>query len=510
MHRVLIVEPGVHDVHIGAEVTAGLVLACSTSSPDPVNIHLRDALEGDGDAVTDGAAEVGARLSVVHVGHPEGTVVISAPGFAAEVPHNGELILYLVPGGRWVAVDAVKTGHCGRDLLAPGSVTRAGTSIRGNSSLRPDTPFARPMCIVAHGNRPGPKGSATMVPLSALEVARAYGFPPGSGEGQTIGIVQLGGGYRPSDLALYFSKLGMPCPTVHTRVLPGSVGNNPSDTGASVEVALDMQIAGAIAPGAKLLIVFAPNTAAGFVAGVEAAASAADVVSVSWGAPESAWGPGDRARMAAVLASAAARGVNIFVASGDSGSSDGVPPQRPGAPAPAVADFPASSPSVIACGGTTLILSADSKQGTPVSETVWNSSRVQGASGGAFSSVFAKPVFQDAVVPGARRGVPDVCGCADPRTGYQIVVNGRVVVVGGTSAVAPLYAGLAARLQQRAGRSLPFLNPALYAAHGAATVDITQGTNGAFAAVPGWDAASGLGRVAFPGFETALHLDREP
>jgi kumamolisin len=196
--------------------------------------------------------------------------------------------------------------------------------------------------------------------------------------------------------------------------------------------------------------------------------------------------------MNAILAAAAARGVNVFVASGDSGSSDGMGP-----PDSTHADFPASSPHVIACGGTTLV-----SDGVAIaSETVWNASG--GAAGGAFSKVFSKLPHQ-AQVPGGKRGVPDVCGCADPATGYTIVVAGRRMVVGGTSAVAPLYAGLAARLQAAVRGRLPPLGPVLYANKEAAVVDIITGSNGAYMAAKGWDAASGLGRIVGSGLQTAL------
>jgi kumamolisin len=294
-----------------------------------------------------------------------------------------------------------------------------------------------------------------------------------------------------ADLTAYFADLGLPVPKVITKTLPGSRGNNPADLDASIEVALDMQIAGAVAPAATLLVVFAPNTWQGFCDAVQEAALVSTVVSVSWGAPEIVWEGRARARMSSIIQQAAQRGVNVFVAAGDAGSSDGVVTglgSGLGSQPPSVADFPASCPFAVACGGTTLV-----SDGVSIfKETVWNSHGVHGSTGGAYSSVFPKPDYQSALVPGLFRGVPDISGVADPGTGFRIRHNGRYVVVGGTSAVAPLYAGLTARLVQASNK---FLNPVLYANPGQVAADITVGNNGAFSATHGWDPCSGLGRL---------------
>jgi kumamolisin len=91
--------------------------------------------------------------------------------------------------------------------------------------------------------------------------------------------------------------------------------------------------------------------------------------------------------------------------------------------------------------------------------------------------------------------VPDIAGDADPQSGYQVLVDGQAMVIGGTSAVAPLWSGLIALLNQKLGKPLGFLQPALYGlpASAQAIRDITQGSNGSFAAKPGWDACTGLG-----------------
>jgi len=186
---------------------------------------------------------------------------------------------------------------------------------------------------------------------------------------------------------------------------------------------------------------------------------------------------------------AAALGVTICAASGDNGSGDGV---SDGANH---VDFPASSPHILACGGTSL----QSANGKITSETVWNDGAQGGAGGGGFSNQFPLPAWQSSasVKPpsGGGRGVPDVAGDADPETGYKVLVDGKSLVIGGTSAVAPLWSGLIALLNEKLGKPLGFLQPTLYGLPGTAGAfnDITSGSNGAFAAGPGWDAATGLG-----------------
>ena len=129
-----------------------------------------------------------------------------------------------------------------------------------------------------------------------------------------------------------------------------------------------------------------------------------------------------------------------------------------------------------------------------VSETAWNDGSQGGASGGGYSSFFATPSWQTAQAGQTGRGVPDVAGNAAPETGYNVLVDGQQDVIGGTSAVAPLWAGLVALLNQKLQTRLGFINPALYSANQATCFhDITQGDNGAYNCGPGWDAVTGLG-----------------
>jgi kumamolisin len=327
-----------------------------------------------------------------------------------------------------------------------------------------------------------------------VQVAQAYKFPANAtGTGQTIGIIELGGGYRQTDLTAYFKTLGLVAPTI-AAVSVDSGKNSPSNAnGADGEVMLDIEVSASVAPGSKVAVYFAPNTDQGFIDAISTAVhdttNKPSVISISWGGPESSWTQQSLAALDAACQSAAALGITITVAVGDNGSSDGGTGNN--------VDFPASSPHVLACGGTVLL--ADGAN--IVSETVWNETASnEGATGGGVSTVFALPTWQaksNVPAPSTNtggRGVPDVAGDADPTTGYNIRVDGQTIVIGGTSAVAPLWAGLIAVANQQLGTTVGFIQPAIYAAKSASAFnDVTQGNNGAFSAGPGWDACTGLG-----------------
>jgi kumamolisin len=253
-------------------------------------------------------------------------------------------------------------------------------------------------------------------------------------------------------------------------------------------------VVGAIVPKAKIAVYFAPNTDAGFIDAVSQAAHDAvnkpSIISISWGGPESSWTSQSMTALDQALQDATAMGVTVCIASGDDGSSDGATDSGDHV------DFPASSPFALACGGTSVQASVTAI----TSEVVWNDAG-GGSTGGGVSSFFALPMWQTGLnakrADGtssalAKRGVPDVCGDADPETGYRVRVDGQDTVYGGTSAVAPLWAGLIARINQTKGKPVGFINPLLYK-NGAALRDITSGANGDFAAAAGWDACTGLG-----------------
>jgi kumamolisin len=352
---------------------------------------------------------------------------------------------------------------------------------------------------------PGPTAApaAASTSFTPPQVAALYQFPAGTdGTGQTIAIIELGGGFGSSDLDPYFAGLGLPVPSVTAASVDGAANQPGQDpNGSDGEVLLDIEVAGGVAPGAAQVVYFAPNTDQGFVDALTTAVHATPtptVVSISWGQSEDSWTAQARTAMDQAMADAAALGVTVCAAAGDNGSGDGQSGTH--------VDFPASSPHVLACGGTSL--RGNATTGVISSETVWNDGSSGGATGGGVSDTFPIPSWQTAAgVPGragaaagsaAGRGVPDVAGCADPVTGYQVRVDGQSMVVGGTSAVAPLWAGLISRMAQSAGKPFGLLQPMLYAGATAGTAapgfrDITSGSNGAYSAGPGWDACTGLG-----------------
>ena len=291
--------------------------------------------------------------------------------------------------------------------------------------------------------------AATSVSYTPLQVAQLYDFPAGvKGQGQTIGIIELGGGYTQSDLDSYFSTLGIsPAPSVSAVSVDGAENQPTGDTsGPDTEVMLDIEVAGSVAPGAKIVVYFAPNTDSGFLDAINQAVgdkqNNPSVISISWGGAESTWTAQSLQSYNSALQAASAVGVSVCIAAGDDGSTDGVTDGLQHV------DFPASSPYAIACGGTHLAGSGS----TITSEVVWDDLPSDGATGGGVSATFPLPTWQAAahvppsVNPGnfVGRGVPDVAGDADPNTGYQMEVDGANLVVGGTSAVAPLWAGLIA------------------------------------------------------------------
>jgi len=338
------------------------------------------------------------------------------------------------------------------------------------------------------------------------EVAQLYDYPPGDGTGQCIGLIELGGGFQLDDLSNYFSSLNLNEPQVISVSVDGGTNSPSTPDSADGEVMLDIEVAGAIAPAAKIAVYFAPNTDQGFLDAITTAVhdstNQPSAISISWGSAESNWTSQAMTNFDDAFQAAAAMGVTVCVASGDNGSSDGVNDGNNHV------DFPASDPFVLGCGGTTL----QASNGKIVNETVWNDQPSGGAGGGGVSDVFPLPTWQDGfdvpspTVQGGGRGVPDVSGDADPNTGYNILVDGESAVFGGTSAVAPLWAALVARINQQMGKSIGFLNPLIYAqaVEASGFHDVTEGNNGAFNAGPGWDACTGLGTPDGVPLEAAL------
>lgn len=350
-------------------------------------------------------------------------------------------------------------------------------------------PVARPRLV----QRPALAGEGHL----PNQFAALYDFPASlDGGGQTIALIELGGGYLDADITQAFAAMKLSPPRVVAVPVDGA-RNDPTGEGADGEVALDIQVAGGVAPGAGIAVYFAPNTDAGFANAISAAAQDAarkpSVISISWGSAETNWTEQAVQTMNSILQDAAQLGVSVFAASGDSLATDGIPDGE------AHVDFPASSPWAIGCGGTVTSVANGAISG----QRVWNDGR--SGTGGGISDLFEPPAFQNGVtlppsVNGARqgRGVPDVAGNAGPESGYAIVVAGQETLAAGTSAVAPLWAGLLARVNQKAQRPVGFFLAAVYG-RPELFDEVTQGSNRpsgsrlGYDAGPGWNACTGLG-----------------
>jgi kumamolisin len=351
----------------------------------------------------------------------------------------------------------------------------------------------------ARANLGGPRA------MTPVEVAKLYNFPANlDGAGECIAILEFGGGYRATDLKTYFKSLGVKPPKVSAvSVIGGHNDPNGQSKDANGEVMLDIEVAGAVAPGAKIVVYFAPNTDDGFIGALNAAihdnVRKPSVISISWGGAELGSTAQSLADYNSACADAAVMGITITCAAGDHGAADAEQPPNKRVNA----DFPASSPNVLACGGTQLV----GQSGVIQTESTWND-HDGWATGGGVSEIFGLPTYQkSAGVPKSLnpngkvgRGVPDVSGNADSQTGYITRVDGQNTVIGGTSAVAPLWAGLVALLNQGLKKPVGFLNPKLYAlaSNNGSFRDITTGDNAVppapgYPAKSGWDACTGLG-----------------
>jgi len=343
------------------------------------------------------------------------------------------------------------------------------------------------------------------------ELASIYSFPDGNGKGQTIGLVEFGGGYFESDLATFCQNANIPMPSVRTV----SVNNTPTNQkdGAEGEVMLDVEVVAGVCPAADIVVYFSSFDESGWVNVVDTAVHDQDsqisVLSISWGYAEDASGAWSTAALNAIndtLKAAALLGVTICVASGDDGSDDQVGDGH------AHVDFPSSSPYVLAVGGTTLKRSTTGV----VTETAWKDGDGLrqdngGSTGGGVSTFFPRPDWQAVAIgsvnPGSIDGriVPDVAADASANTGYWMVVDGQGGASGGTSAAAPLWAALIARINAILPSPVGYLNPLLFqqGADGkqlgvSGFRDIVAGNNstasiGGYQAGMGYDAVTGWG-----------------
>jgi len=353
-------------------------------------------------------------------------------------------------------------------------------------------------------------------PQAATKVAGIYKFPRTSAAGECIGIVTLGGGIYRSDIKEYFQQRGLPQPKVDLIFADG-VKNQPAkrsdlkkyldvfrkavETGVppttsfpsdlqeqiewTIETTMDIELAGTFAPGARIAVYFGNNTDDGKVHALANAVTDSkrnpSVIACSWGEAETDSTTTSLNAMTDLFVQAGLSGITLCISTGDAGS-----------PASTPINFPASSPLVLACGGTSLSLGGSK-------ETVWFEpiGPLVLASSGGFSGIFPLPAWQTAAAApdgGAGRGVPDVAAKADLQTGYSVRIAGVDAAMGGTSAAAPAWAGLIARINRKMQTRAGYLTALLYGSgFRQAMRDVVKGGTQSFNARVGWDACTGWG-----------------
>jgi kumamolisin len=346
------------------------------------------------------------------------------------------------------------------------------------------------------------------------ELAKIYEFPSGDGSGQTVGILEFGGGYFPDDLSAFCQAAGV-SPVPNVNVVSVDHASTKAKDGAEGEVMLDVEVVAGVCPKAKIVVYFSSFTTKGWVDAVDAVVHDAQnnpsVLSISWGDSEdhAGWSAAAIQQVSETLKEAALLGITVCVAAGDDGSDDQVGDGR------AHVDYPSSDPNVLGVGGTRLRRSGSKRS----SEVVWKDGDGLrrdggGSTGGGVSVVFARPNWQEVAIESVNFGaisgrvVPDVSANASANTGYFVVVDGQAEISGGTSAAAPLWASLIALVNAELGHRTGWLTPLLYRTSpttsgktigAVACHDVSSGNNATSAAggysakKSGYDAVSGWG-----------------
>lgn len=355
---------------------------------------------------------------------------------------------------------------------------------------------------------PAPFDPSLINSPTPVDLALAYKFPrsPGSnlaqGKGACVAIIELGGGWTNQNLTSTFSRIGQPNPRVVDISVDGGVNDGGVDVGSSGEVMLDIYCVGAVVPAAKIAMYFAPNSFQGFIDTIitptNDTVNNPSVISVSWGTTDTNWSSGSRNAFDAALAGATVKGITVFIAAGDFGvrAINGGPTYT--------VQYPGTSPYCVCAGGTVISINNDY---SIASEVPWGTSGGPYAGGGGVSNIFSVPTWQTGfsskTYPGGTvtaltgRGIPDVSAMATGYTFYYGAANYTGTFVG-TSATAPLLAGMMARLNVLAGKRIGFVNADWYAVRSTAfndqtTGDIHGGNSVGYMATAGWDAATGIG-----------------
>lgn len=337
----------------------------------------------------------------------------------------------------------------------------------------------------------------------ATDIAKAQNFPLRSGgEGQSGSFISLSGGIDLADYNKFFPDHGLEQPKPLRIVEVDGAKNAPgSPHGGDVENVLDAVQLQSIAPKAQIDMVLGPNSDQGFADVFERSIfpkngeAQKSVISTSWGLGESKQSAQALNTLSIAFRQATIRGVQIFAGAGDNGARSLSDIHQP--------EFPASDPNVTGVGGLKMILDAAGKL---KSATTWDEGE-NSSTGGGISRIFKRPYWQDKAnvpnnvdtgLPG--RGVPDISTNAAKATGFPVRVNGQNLVIGGTSAGAPLYSGLMLNINSELAslghNPITPLNPWMYQrANTGIFNDITTGSNHGYSAGSGWDATSGLGWV---------------
>lgn len=376
-----------------------------------------------------------------------------------------------------VADEEQKNNATAEDIVNPSQKTGF---VKNNQEQRVGRRSGIPIEEPAHG-------------YSVLEIAESYNFPNGDGEGETIGIIELGGKYNQADLESFFAEYNTPVPEIQIVGTPSTTPINDD-----VEVTADIQVAGILAPKAKFVIYYATSILNAMKMALADTENKLSVISISWAGSELGYAQQEIMELNNVFHEAALKGITVVGASGDNGALNNKQYAN--------VNVPVNSPYVLACGGTQTYITDDKI----ASETVWNESTSQSqiASGGGFSQRIAEHQYQavtskqyieqfpqfEPYYSAGGRGIPDISANAADASGYSIVFQGKWVKIGGTSLATPLWAALIARMNQNLGYRLGFINPYLYQLKGVAAFhQILEGNNNLYIAAEGWNPCTGLG-----------------
>jgi kumamolisin len=461
-----------------------------------------------------------ANLDVLEVDAARRSVIVRGPASAVNKAFDVELNNYQYEDGTYRSHDG--------EVKLPSHIADYVEAVVGLTNRKVP---ARHFSTVSARRKRANMDPVSTQPLTPSQVATLYNFPPGDGAGQTIGLYEMEtgdgpAGYTKADIAATMAALGnLPMPNIVEVPIDGTENSGVSDG----ETGLDITVAAAIAPKATIAVYFAGAGVPAIIHALQkmihpnGADPIPSIISISYG-----WGPDDPGtpsfsdseytQITQLFEDAATNKITVFVSSGDFGAFVNSQTQ-------AQVSYPGSDVWVTSCGGTTI----GNVNGSSFDEWVWNDigGAGQGATGGGVSARFGVPSYQTgASVPvrngtaQAGRGVPDIAGNASENSGYLQVINGeQPQPVGGTSAVAPLYAGLLARINANNGFPAGFLNPTLYKLPTPALRDVAGAPGPAnnnfghvkgYSAGAGWDACTGLGSVNGRALQTALAAVQAP